>query len=245
MTAKSVRWAHAAGVAFVVLFVVGTIMSFGPQPDFKKHDSPTVVANKIFHTYNSGSNRAQMVVGAYLLVVSALALIWFATGLRARMAVAGRPESGGLAFGFAVLGAAAIAVSGLALATVAGGYVFGNEPLPTNADAIRLFGDFGTALLLVVFGLTSAALIAVVTVAAWRSALLPRWLTYAGILGILGGILAVIFLPIALVALWFLAVAVTGLRSIPGVATETTVEAPGVLITNGQSQRTEHDLQSR
>ncbi len=224
MSAKSYRWSHVAGVAFVVLFIVGVLMATGPQPQFKKHDSPTVAANRVFDAYGSGGHRAQMVIGAYLMVLSALALIWFATGLRARLVAAGRSEGGGLVFGFALLGAAAIGASALAFAAVAGGYVFGSEPLPTNADAIRVVSDFGMATLLVVFGLTSAALIAVVTVAAWRSALLPRWLTYAGILGILGGIGAVLFLPMALVVLWFLAVAITGLRSTPASVVETTAD---------------------
>jgi hypothetical protein len=213
MTSKFARWADLAGIAFVVLFVVGVNMTFGPQPDFKKHDSPTVVASKVFDSYSTGGKRALMIVGAYVLVLSALALIWFVFGLRARMVAAGSPPGGGpgLVFGFAVVGASVIVVSALALAAVAGSYTFGNEPLPTNADSIRVINDFGTGILLVGFGLASAAIIAVVTAAAWRSALLPRWLTYAGILGVLGGILAVAFLPLALVALWFLAVAITGL----------------------------------
>jgi hypothetical protein len=214
MTARFARWADAAGIAFVVLFVVGALTAFGPQPTFKKHDSPTVVAARVFHVYGSGGKRAQMVIGAYLMVLSALALIWFATGLRARMVAAGRPEGGSprLMFGFAVLGASVVVASALALATVAGSYTFGNEPLPTNADAIRVVSDFGTAILLVGFGLTSAALIAAVTVAAWRSARLPRWLTFGGVLGVLGGILAVGFIPMVLVLFWFLAVAIVGLR---------------------------------
>ncbi len=214
MTEKFVRWANAAGIAFVVLFVVGTLMTFGPQPTFKKHDTPATVAKKVFDVYNSGGKRAQMVIGAYLLVLSALALIWFVTGLRARMVAAGLPDGGSprVVFGLAVLGSAVIVTSALALATVSGSYVFGSEPLPSNADAIRVISDLGTAIMLVGFGLAAAALILVVTMASWRGALLPRWLTFAGILGVLGGIFAVIFLPLALVALWFLAVAIVGMR---------------------------------
>jgi hypothetical protein len=227
MTSKFARWADLAGIAFVVLFVVGVSMATGPQPNFKKHDSPTVAASKVFHAYSTSGKRAQMIIGAYLMVLSALALIWFVSGLRARMVGAGSPQDAGpgLVFGFAVLGASIIVASALALATVAGSYTFGNEPLPTNADAIRVVSDFGTAILLVGFGLASAAIIAVVTIAAWRSALLPRWLTYAGILGVVGGILAVAFIPMVLVALWFLAVAIVGLmRRSASASTPTTAQ---------------------
>jgi hypothetical protein len=43
------------------------------------------------------------------------------------------------------------------------------------------------------FGLTIAAL--TITIGEWRSALLPKWLRYAGILGVLGGVLTVGFFP--------------------------------------------------
>ncbi len=213
MTARFYRWADAAGIGFVVLFVVGVLLAFASQPNYKKHDSPTVMAHKIFKIYDSSGSRAQIIIGAYLLVLSALTLVWFTVGLRARLVAAGRsPAVGRLLLGFAALAGAAIIVSALAMAAIAGSYVFGNEPLPTNADAIRTINDFGSGLLLVGFGLSIAALIATVTVVAWRTALLPRWLTYGGVLGVLAGVLAVTFLPLVLVMVWVLAVAIVGLR---------------------------------
>jgi hypothetical protein len=108
--------------------------------------------------------------------------------------------------------ASSLVVAALASATVAGSYVFGNQPLPTNADAISVIDNFDQALVAVGFGLSIAALVATVTVVAWRTALLPRWLTYGGVLAVLGGVLGGFFLPLVLVMIWFLGAAIVGLR---------------------------------
>jgi hypothetical protein len=213
MNGRFYRWADMAGIGFVVLLVVGALMAFTSQPNFKKHDSPATIAEKIFKVYHSSGDRAVIIIGAYLMVLSALALIWFAVGLRGRLVAAGHsPEAGRLVLGFAGLGAVAISVSALAMATISGSYVFGNEPLPTNADAIRVIDDLGPGVLLVIFGLSAAALIATVTIVDWKGGLLPRWLSRAGIIGVLAAVLAVVFVPLILVMAWFLAVAIVGLR---------------------------------
>ena len=57
----------------------------------------------------------------------------------------------------------------------------------------------------------AAALIGVVTIATMRSNAFPRWVAYTGWVAILGAIASVIFVPIVLPLLWFLAVAIIGL----------------------------------
>jgi len=166
----------------------------------------------VFKVYNSSGDRAGQIIGAYLLVLSALALLWFVVGLRGRLVAIGAEGQARLISRFAGVAASSLVVAALASATVAGSYVFGNQPLPTNADAINVIDNFDAALLAVGFGLPIAALIATVTVAAWRTALLPRWLTYGGVIAVLGGVLGVIFLPLVLVMIWFLGVAIVGLR---------------------------------
>jgi hypothetical protein len=221
------RYADAAGIGFVVLFVVGVIVGFSAGPDIKKHDTPSDVARKIFHVYQSSGHRSAIIIGAYLMVLSAFALVWFASGLRARMAANDGDGPGRVVFGLAITGAAVIITSALALATVAGSFTFGNEPLPTNPDAIRVINDFGTAILLVGFGLAMAALVATVTVTDWHGDMLPKWLARAGILAILGGLLGVMFIPLVLVMAWFLAVAAIGLRR-PVVAAAPDARSPVV-----------------
>jgi hypothetical protein len=76
--------------------------------------------------------------------------------------------------------------------------------------------DLGYPFLGVVFALASAALIATVALTG-RASGLPAWITYGGWLGVLGGVFAVIFLPIVLPVLWFLIVAVFGVMR-PGTA---------------------------
>ena len=82
--------------------------------------------------------------------------------------------------------------------------------MPQNGDATRVLAELFFPFLFVVFGLVSAALIATVVVSATRADLVPRWIAYAGWVGVLGSIAGVIFLPFVLPLLWYLAVAIVG-----------------------------------
>jgi hypothetical protein len=67
--------------------------------------------------------------------------------------------------------------------------------------------------LFVVFGLVSAAVIGAIAIGGSRAGVLPRWLAYTAILGVLGGVFGAIFLPMVLPLLWFLVLAIIGLRA--------------------------------
>jgi hypothetical protein len=82
---------------------------------------------------------------------------------------------------------------------------FGDEPVPQDGDVIRALNDMTFPFLFVAFGLTAAAVLAALAV---RSRVLPAWLRYTAWLGVLGGILAVIFTPMVLPLLWCLIVAI-------------------------------------
>jgi hypothetical protein len=69
--------------------------------------------------------------------------------------------------------------------------------------------DLAYPFILVVFALVSAALLATVAVDAYRSGR-RGWITKSAWVGVLGGVFGVIFLPMVLPLLWYLAVAVTG-----------------------------------
>lgn len=210
-----------AGIAFVVLLVVGVLIAFGNSPNIKSHDSDAVTAAKYVAKLSKSSNRTGILVGAYMMILAALAFVWFTQGLRTRLSSV---AAGRLVGAFGIVGAAGVAASAMVLADVAGAVSFGHEKVPADGDTIRVVMDLGFPFVAVVWGLASAALIAVIAVAGSAGSGLPAWISYAGWLGVLGAIFAVIFLPILLPLLWFLIVAIYGLVRPNAVGTGTPAE---------------------
>jgi len=208
MMSRSRRSWAAAGIGFVVLFVFGTLSSID-SPDIGSKDSGQVADQKWLHYLSSSSHRTQHVIGAYALIVAGIAFVWFCNGLRSRIdgmggtSVAGRTIAGLSAFGAAALGGAA-----MMSADIPGSVGIGGDPMPTNGDVAREIGNLVFPFIYVVFALVSAALIATVIITAKRTGALPSWLVYTGWLAVLGALFAVIFLPMLLVALWYLALAI-------------------------------------
>jgi hypothetical protein len=200
-----------AGIVFVVLLDVGTFMSLnGPSTD--SSDSANVLDQKWVSWLSSSSNRISHVIGAYLLILAGIAFVWFCVGLRDRLERGGSEIAGGrLVTALSGYAAAAIAAAGMGGAVVAGAVNFGGENAPTSGDAAHWFADLTFPFIMVVFGLVSAAIIATCTVAGARSGALPRWAVYFGWLAVLGSIFGVLFIPMVLPMLWYLAIAVTGL----------------------------------
>lgn len=216
MSPAELRRSMCAGIAFVVLFVVGVFVTFGNSADIKGSDSEATAAGKYVDIVSSSSHRTGLVIGAYLLIAAGLAFIWFTVGLRSRLSSV---SAGRLVSALGVAGAGAMMAGGISAADVAGAIAFGDQPVPKDGDAIMVVMNLADPLLLLVFPLVCAAIIATVAVHARRSGL-PAWLGYTGWLGVIGSIFAVIFLPMVLPLLWFLAVAIVVLMR-PGVATTT------------------------
>jgi hypothetical protein len=215
VNASQLRRAMGAGVAFVVLFVAGVLVTFGNSPEGKSSETSLQAAHKWLEYLSSSSHRTGLIVGAYLLVLAAIAFVWFSAGLRSWLS----PDSGTgrVMTGVGVLGASAIGVASMTGgAGVAGGVAFGNEALPVSGDAVRAMSDVFFPLLFVVFGLASAALIGTVAVLAMREDRVPRWIAYSAWLGALGALTGVFFFPFVVALLWYLAVAVAGLAGALG-----------------------------
>jgi len=214
MTRNS-RWSSVAGIVFVVLFVFGTLSSID-SPDIKSKDTGQIADQKWLHYLSSSSHRSQHILGGYALILAGIAFVWFCNGLRNRIdGMAGASVAGRAIAGLSVFGAAALACAAMAGTDIAGSVNFGNDPMPTNGDVAREIGNLTFPFIYVVFALVSAALIATVIVTARRTGALPSWIIYTGWLGVLGGVFAVIFLPMVLVALWYLALAIVGVAT-PG-----------------------------
>jgi hypothetical protein len=210
----------AAGIVFAVLTVVGMLTQFSGLPSYDGNkDSDAVIAQKVHSALADSGHRLAVIVGAYVLVVAAVALIWFSLGLRARL-LAQAPDRGvaaSLAGGSGVLAGVALALGGGLNALVPGAITFGGDPVPaeSSADSLRFLTQLGTPMLLMIFPLAMAALAATVSVCSLRGVGVPRWLGYAGWLAVLGGLFGTIFLPIGLVLLWAIVVGVVALRAVP------------------------------
>lgn len=212
MRPSAFRRSMIAGIVFVVLYVVGVFAAMD-SPSTKSSDSADVVAHKWVTWLASSSHRTEHLIGGYLLILGAIAFVWFCLGLRERVELSapGEVVIGRFVSLLSVLGAAAMTCAAMTAAVIPGSVNFGGEKAPTNGDAAHWIMELTFPFLFVVFGLVSAALIGAVTVATMRSAAFPRWVAYFGWLAVLGCIAAVIFLPMVLALLWYLAVAVTGL----------------------------------
>jgi hypothetical protein len=219
------RRAVVAGIASVVLFAAGAILTFSDTSEVKKSDSAATAAQKRVHELSSSGHRVGLLIGACVLIVAAILFIWFCNGLRERIVVSamvGRAISS-----LAVLGAGAISVAALlGGAGVAGDVEFAENALPESGEVLPVTGELFYPFVLVALGLASAALIATIAASSARAGGIPRWLAYAGWLGALGSILGVIFILFVLPLLWYLAVAIVGpTRAGPGGHAQ---PAPGV-----------------
>lgn len=215
MTLRAERWALGSGIVFTILLFIGVTTIGGNLPDVSglhAHAANT----KVLHAYAKSGTRAALLVGGYLTIAAGLVLIWFLSGLRARLRRTGEGDVlASVVFSFGVVAAVLTMAAGGAFATIAGDLSFGSDPGLTRsgADVARLLPELGYPLLTIGGMLALGVVIALASVAALRHAALPRWLGYAGWLAVVGAIFAVTFLPMALVALWFLAVGVVGLMT--------------------------------
>jgi hypothetical protein len=192
-----------AGVAFAVLLFIGASTMFSGTPSTKKSDSPNLVARKYVTWLDDSGHRTSVLIGGFLIVLAAIALVWFASAVRERLGGRGNPM-----YGFALLAAAGLAASTAGPLALVGGHAFGAEPLTNDGHVIWLIVESGFPLLLVMFGLACAAFIATVVVSG--RGVLPTWLIVFGWVAVVAGVLAVEFIPLALVVLWFIAAGIYG-----------------------------------
>jgi hypothetical protein len=197
-----------AGVLFVVLFVVGVLVSLSNEPEIKKKDTQATAAAKYVKYLSDSGHRAGIIIGAYVVILSALAFVWFTQALRSSLVV--DSISSRVVSSIGILGGAAISVGAVLNATPAGAHSIGNEPLPAG-DTIRAVMDLFVPCVLLIFGLVCALIATIMAIGLLRAGTFPRWLAYTAWLAVLGGLAGIEFLPLVVTLLWFLAVAIVGL----------------------------------
>lgn len=191
-----------AGVAFALLLFFGATQMFSSTPD-TSDKTADVVSQKWATWITDSGHRTSVIIGAGLCMLAAIALIWFASAIRTRVAPGSSPL-----MGFAVLAAAGVAAGTIGPLALTGGHAFGDEPVTTNGDVIWFTFSLAFPGLLVVFGLAVAAFIATVVVTGRR--VLPMWLVVFGWIAVVAAAFSVEFLPVVVVLLWFVAAGIYG-----------------------------------
>lgn len=160
------RLALLAGVAVLVLGIAGLVVWEGPA-DRPELDAPPGVILGYF------GDRDTVILGGFLLMLSALSFVWFAGALRAVLlrAEGGAGRLSAIGFGGGIAAAAfmlALPASNLA------GALFAEQMSPEGAQTFYLFGDA----FLYPAAMAAAVLIAATGIVALRTGALPRWLAW-------------------------------------------------------------------
>jgi hypothetical protein len=213
MTVRAYRAAMVAGAAFALLLFFGSGLVDSSTPSTKKSDSADSVAQKWVTWLNDSGHRTSVIIGAFMLVLAAIAFVWFASAIASRFARLGSPT-----LGFAVLAAVGVAASTAGPLAVVGGHTFGNEPLMNDGHVIWLLVSTAFPMLLLVFGLPCAAFLASLLISA--RGVLPTWLVVFGWIAFVASVASILFIPLILTLLFFLVLGIYGaVRPATGLAT--------------------------
>jgi hypothetical protein len=189
------RWAPLAGLAYGVLYVVGLFLIVGDEIDEKTD------AGIVSYYADSGS-RTSHVIGFFLVAVSLLFFLLFIGVLRERLRAA--DADGSLLTGLVAAGGAAAAglflagTAALAATAVAAEFM---DDFVVDANLVRIQFGFGFGLLLgaVIF---SCGVVLATSVLGVRSAELPTWLGWVGLLAVVLAIIEAFLLPLFVIPAW-------------------------------------------
>jgi hypothetical protein len=200
------RWSPLAGIIFVALFLVGSIL-MDTSPD------PGAPDATITDFYEDDGNQLVLECASLVLVAAGVFFVWFLADLAGRV----RASTGG-----SDLLSKVVVISGAVFtALVLAGFmllVFVGDAADDNPDVFAV--DAGTARLLLNGAYTIsyetalplvAPLVFAVSIAALRG-FLPRWFGWAGMVVAIGCLLGFLGLPFGLFLLWILVAAVLLLR---------------------------------
>jgi hypothetical protein len=201
MDATLRRLAPLTGIGFVVLFVIGTIVSMSDSPDF----ADTEAAMAEFYLDNDSS----ILAGTLIIGVSVPFYIWFLGNLRSAIARAegGSTRLASTAFGSGVASLALLVAGALITAM---GALRVDEQGEISPAAAAVYYDIGQVIGFTGVALAFAGLLAATAIASLRyKAILPAWLAYLSIvLAIIDLILPINWIGTMVGLLWILVVSV-------------------------------------
>ena len=195
-------WGSLGGLAFVVLFVIGSALIF----DGPNGDEP---AAKYISFYGDSAHRVKINIGWILAGLGVFCFLWFVASLRdtVRRATAASDSDGMLGFLVAIGGTAYAAVTMVALGEAAGVRTMSDDTfkhqvypgiIHANDDGVYIAHATGTAAL--------AAMIFAFSITVLATRMLPRWV---GWFGVVAGVAAIASLIFVTMFVWLLWIAVT------------------------------------
>ena len=192
---KLPRWAPLCGPVFVLLMVLGFIISGdSPAPD----DSRAKIASYL----SDDSKYDKNIVGYFFVLAAMLFLVGFFAALRARLAEADDGWLSALAFGAGIASVAFLVVAvSLFISPVAAAHDAGSDTL--DPGIYRLTQDVGY-MIWVASVVVGALVVWATSAVALRTGILPRWFAWAGVVVGVLCLVAVFFIPIFIYWLWIL-----------------------------------------
>jgi len=194
-------WAALGGAAFVVLFVLGTLLMFSDTP---MGDDPP---SKVIAYFGDSGHRDRISIAWIVAGLGFLVFLFFVAALRE---VVQRLEGDGILATLTAIGGAIYAALGLAAFSLEAGVrtmsddTFQHRVYP---DVIHAADD-ASWMIHAAGGAGLAVMIAAVSIAFIRSAAMPSWLGWVGVVCALAALASLIFFPIFLWLLWVLVVSV-------------------------------------
>ena len=194
-----------AGIVFAVLFVVGFVLA-AETPDSDAADAEWL------SFYADDDNLRQIIIGGYLMILSAFAFLALVAGLleRARSTRESSPVLHRVAWATGLLSAAFLIAGAVQLAGVAGNNVFGGYADVADVDVLRQ--NFGIAFIVLPGALCAVAFIAISTFLARQAGVYGTAMTVYSYVTAVLLLLAVTFIPLLLLPIWALVTGIALLR---------------------------------
>jgi hypothetical protein len=196
------RWAALAGVAYVVLFVIGTVVTYASAVDTSSAPA------KVIAYYSDSGHRDRVNFGWVLAGLGVFFFLWFLSALR--QAVRRLEADDGFLTGLTTIGGVVYATLTLAALAVETGIRTMSDDTyhHTVYPGLIHAADDVSWVLHASGGAGVGAMIIAASLAALRARAVPVWAGWLGVVAGILGLLLIAFFPWFIVALWILVVSI-------------------------------------
>ena len=198
-TRRLPEWAALGGVAFVVLFVIGSLLMFSDTP--MGDDSPA----KVRAYFADSGHRDRISIAWIVAGFGFLFFLFFVAALREAVL---RTEPDGILATTTAIGGAVYAALGLsAFSLEAGVRTMSDDTFQHQVFPEVIHGaDDASWMIHAAGGAGLAVMILSVSIAFLRSSSAPSWLGWIGFVGAIAALASIVFFPIFLWLLWILGI---------------------------------------
>ncbi|HZO63239.1 MAG TPA: hypothetical protein VFB35_09710 [Gaiellaceae bacterium] len=195
-----VRWAALGGIAYVVLFVVGTILLYSGAPD------SGAAPAKVIAYYADSGHRDRISLGWVVAGLGVFCFLWFLSTLR--RAVRRWEGEDGFLTTLATIGGAVYATLALAALAVNMGIRTMSDDTYRHTvfpDLIHAADD-ASYILHATGGAGAAAMIIAASIAAMRAGAVRAWAGWLGVAAGIVGLASILFFTQLAIAIWIVVV---------------------------------------